>query len=65
MMDIAKDVVIIPKCHTYRQTVSVIAMKKGNVELRYDRLVLALEELERKRARKVKQILKIRKRLIL
>ena len=38
-------------------------LKKNSVELRYDRLVLALEELERKRARKVKQILKIRKKL--
>ena len=41
----------------------IIGLKKTNTELRYDRLVLALEELERKRARKVKQILKIRKKL--
>ena len=41
----------------------MIGLKKNNTELRYDRLVLALEELERKRARKVKQILKIRKKL--
>ena len=41
----------------------MIGLKKTSVELRYDRLVLALEELERKRARKVKQILKIRKKL--
>jgi len=38
-------------------------MRKNNTQLRYDRLVIELEELERKRARKVKQILKIRKRL--
>jgi len=38
-------------------------MRKSNTVLRYDRLVLELEELEKKRARKVKQILKIRKRL--
>ena len=30
MMDIAKDVVIMTKCHTYQQTVSVIAMIKNN-----------------------------------
>ena len=41
----------------------MIGLKKTSIELRYDRLVLALEELERKRARKVKQILKIRKKL--
>ena len=41
----------------------MIGLKKTNIELRYDRLVLALEELERKRARKVKQILEIKKRL--
>ena len=41
----------------------MIELKKTSIELRYDRLVLALEDLERKRARKVKQILKIRKKL--
>jgi len=36
---------------------------KNNTELRYDRYIRELNEIERKRARKVKQILEIKKRL--
>jgi len=45
------------------QIVSVYVMMKSNTELRYDRLVLELENLERKRDRKIKQILAVRKKL--
>ena len=54
-MIMAGNIMVIPEM--------MIELKKNNIELRYDRLVLALEELERKRARKVKQILEIKKRL--
>ena len=43
--------------------VIVFAMTKNNTELRYDRLVSDLENLERKRDRKIKQILAVRKKL--
>jgi|TARA_R110000824_G_scaffold205191_1_gene389963 hypothetical protein len=43
--------------------VNVFVMVKSNTELRYDRLVLELENLERKRDRKIKQILAVRKKL--
>ena len=36
---------------------------KSNPELRYDRLVSELKNLERKRERKIKQILAVRKKL--
>ena len=36
---------------------------KKNIELRYNRLILELENLERKRDRKIKQILAVRKKL--
>ena len=36
---------------------------KNNTELRYDRYIRELEEIEKKRARKVKQILEVKKRL--
>ena len=42
---------------------NVFVMMKSNTELRYDRLVLELENLERKRDRKIKQILAVRKKL--
>ena len=45
------------------QIVSVYVMMKSNTELRYDRLVFELENLERKRDRKIKQILAVRKKL--
>ena len=45
------------------QIVSAYVMMKSNTELRYDRLVLELENLERKRDRKIKQILAVRKKL--
>lgn len=35
----------------------------NNTELRYNRYIKELEEIEKKRARKVKQILEIKKRL--
>ena len=37
--------------------------KMNNTELRYNRYIKELEEIEKKRARKVKQILEIKKRL--
>ena len=45
------------------QIVSAYVMMKSNTELRYDRLVFELENLERKRDRKIKQILAVRKKL--
>ena len=45
------------------QIVSAYVMMKSNTELRYDRLVLELENLERKRDTKIKQILAVRKKL--
>ena len=38
-------------------------MKKNNSTLRYDRYVRELEMIEKKRARKIKQILEVKKRL--
>ena len=46
-----------------KQIVIVFVMMKNNTELRYDRLVSELENLERKRDRKIKQILAVRKKL--
>ena len=45
------------------QIVRAYVMMKSNTELRYDRLVFELENLERKRDRKIKQILAVRKKL--
>ena len=38
-------------------------LKKTNTVLRYDRYVKELEQIEKKRARKIKQILEIKKRI--
>jgi len=41
----------------------IIGLKRNNTELRYDRYVRELEMIEKKRAKKVKQILEVKKRL--
>ena len=45
------------------QIAVVYVMMKSNTELRYNRLVSELENLEKKRDRKIKQILALRKKL--
>ena len=45
------------------QIAVVYVMMKSNTELRYNRLVSELENLEKKRDRKIKQILAVRKKL--
>ena len=54
---------IIMKLHLRNQIASAYAIMKSNTELRYNRLVFELENLEKKRVRKIKQILAIRKKL--
>ena len=63
MVIIVVTVVTMMKFISEAQTVSVYVMMKNNTELRYDRLVFELENLERKRDRKIKQILAVRKKL--
>ena len=63
MVIIVVTVVTIMKFISETQIVSVYVMMKSNTELRYDRLVFELENLERKRDRKIKQILAVRKKL--
>ena len=63
MVIIVAIVVIIMKFILEAQIAIVYVMTKNNTELRYDRLVSELENLERKRDRKIKQILAIRKKL--
>ena len=63
MVIIVLAVAIITKFISGTQIVSVFVMTKNNTELRYDRLVSDLENLERKRDRKIKQILAVRKKL--
>ena len=63
MVIIVLTVAIITKFISGTQIVSVFVMTKNNTELRYDRLVSDLENLERKRDRKIKQILAVRKKL--
>jgi hypothetical protein len=63
MVIIVVIVVTIMKFISEIQIVSAYAMIKNNTELRYDRLVFELENLERKRDRKIKQILAVRKKL--
>ena len=41
----------------------IIGLIRNNTELRYDRYVRELEMIEKKRAKKVKQILEVKKRL--
>jgi len=41
----------------------MLGLKKINTVLRYDRYVKELEQIEKKRARKIKQILEIKKRI--
>ena len=41
----------------------IIGLKRNNTELRYDRYVRALEMIEKKSAKKVKQILEVKQRL--
>jgi hypothetical protein len=63
MVIIVVIVVTIMKFILEIQIVSAYVMMKSNTELRYDRLVFELENLERKRDRKIKQILAVRKKL--
>tara|TARA_Y100001951_G_scaffold29262_1_gene22924 strand:- start:21 stop:224 length:204 start_codon:yes stop_codon:yes gene_type:complete len=63
MVIIVVIVVTTTKFISETQIVSVYVMMKSNTELRYDRLVFELENLERKRDRKIKQILAVRKKL--
>ena len=63
MVIIVAIVVTMMKFISEAQTVSAYVMMKSNTELRYDRLVFELENLERKRDRKIKQILAVRKKL--
>ena len=63
MVIIVVIVVTIMKFISEKQIVNVFVMMKSNTELRYDRLVFELENLERKRDRKIKQILAVRKKL--
>jgi len=63
MVIIVVTVVTIMKFISEKQIVIVFVMMKNNTELRYDRLVSELENLERKRDRKIKQILAVRKKL--
>ena len=63
MVIIVVTVVTIMKFISEIQIVNVFVMMKSNTELRYNRLVSELENLERKRDRKIKQILAVRKKL--
>jgi len=63
MVIIVPIVVIIMKFISEIQIASAYAIMKSNTELRYNRLVFELENLEKKRVRKIKQILAIRKKL--
>ena len=63
MVIIVVIVVTIMKFISEKQIVNVFVMMKSNTELRYNRLVSELENLERKRDRKIKQILALRKKL--
>ena len=63
MVIIVVTVVTIMKFISEKQIVNVFVMMKSNTELRYNRLVSELENLERKRDRKIKQILAVRKKL--
>jgi len=63
MVIIVVIVVTIMKFISEKQIVNVFVMMKSNTELRYNRLVSELENLERKRDRKIKQILAVRKKL--
>ena len=63
MVIIVVIVVTIMKFISEKQIVNVFVMMKSNTELRYNRLVSELENLEKKRDRKIKQILALRKKL--
>ena len=63
MVIIVVIVVTIMKFISEKQIVNVFVMMKSNTELRYNRLVSELENLEKKRDRKIKQILAVRKKL--
>ena len=63
MVIIVVTVVTIMKFISEKQIVNVFVMMKSNTELRYNRLVSELENLEKKRDRKIKQILAVRKKL--
>jgi len=63
MVIIVSTVVTMMKFISEKQTVHVFVIMKKNIELRYNRLILELENLERKRDRKIKQILAVRKKL--
>ena len=63
MVIIVVTVGTIMKFISEKQIVNVFVMMKSNTELRYNRLVSELENLERKRDRKIKQILAVRKKL--
>ena len=63
MVIIVPTVVTMMKFISEKQTVHVFVIMKKNIELRYNRLILELENLERKRDRKIKQILAVRKKL--
>ena len=61
---IVKNVDIMSPYHIWIQNVNVIVMKKSNLVLRYDRYVKELEQIEKKRIRKIKQLLAAKKRIM-
>jgi hypothetical protein len=63
MVIIVKNVVIIMKFILEIQIVVVNAMRNNITELRYNRLISELENIEKKRIRKIKQIQLVRKKL--
>ena len=63
MILIVKNVVIIMKFILEIQIVVVNDMRNNITELRYNRLISELENIEKKRIRKIKQIQLVRKKL--